>query len=313
MKVKVFVDGQSGTTGLKIHERLSKRNDIELLVIPEEKKKDLSIKKEFLNSSDIVFLCLPDEAAKESVSLIENPNTVVIDASTAHRVNEDWAYGLIEYDKTQREKIKNSNRICVPGCHATGFILGLYPLVKNGIVSKDYPITAHSITGYSGGGKKLIEKFETNQDKISWKSTRHYALSLTHKHLPEMKKYTMLSNNPIFTPIVGNFYKGMAVGIPIHRRLLDKKVGLKDIYEILLKHYESEYFVKVYLGDDSLLEEGYFDPTACNETNNAEIFVFGNDEQFLILTRLDNLGKGASGAAIQIMNLKMNMDERTGL
>lgn len=313
MITKVFVDGQSGTTGLKINERLNSRKDIEILAIPEENKKDPKIKKEFLNSADIVFLCLPDEAAKESVSLIENKTTKVIDASTAHRTHPEWTYGLVEYEKPHREKIKNSNRICVPGCHATGFILGLYPLVKNKIVPEDYPITAHSITGYSGGGKKLIEKFETNQNKISWKSTRHYALTLTHKHLPEMKKYAMLKENPLFTPIVGNFYNGMAVGIPIHRKLLSKNVNLKDIYEILSEHYENEYFIKVYEGNNELLEEGYFDPTACNETNNAEIFVFGNEEQFLILTRLDNLGKGASGAAIQIMNILTNTDEKLGL
>ncbi len=313
MITKIFVDGQSGTTGLKINERLNSRKDIEILSIPEENKKDPKIKKEFLNSADIVFLCLPDEAAKESISLIENKNTKVIDASTAHRTNPEWTYGLVEYEKSHREKIKNSKRICVPGCHATGFILGLYPLVKNKIVPDNYPITAHSITGYSGGGKKLIEKFETNQNKISWKSTRHYALTLTHKHLPEMTKYTLLKEKPIFTPIVGNFYNGMAVGIPLHKKLLSKSVNLKDIYEILSEHYENEIFIKVHEGKDELLEEGYFDPTACNETNNAEIFVFGNDEQFLILTRLDNLGKGASGAAIQIMNILINADEKSGL
>ncbi|MGC8770223.1 MAG: N-acetyl-gamma-glutamyl-phosphate reductase [Brevinematia bacterium] len=313
MITKIFVDGQSGTTGLKINERLNSRKDIEILSIPEENKKDPKIKKEFLNSADIVFLCLPDEAAKESISLIENKNTKVIDASTAHRTNPEWTYGLVEYEKSHREKIKNSKRICVPGCHATGFILGLYPLVKNKIVPDNYPITAHSITGYSGGGKKLIEKFETNQNKISWKSTRHYALTLTHKHLPEMTKYTLLKEKPIFTPIVGNFYNGMAVGIPLHKKLLSKSVNLKDIYEVLSEHYENEIFIKVHEGKDELLEEGYFDPTACNETNNAEIFVFGNDEQFLILTRLDNLGKGASGAAIQIMNILINVDEKSGL
>ncbi|MEJ5284124.1 MAG: N-acetyl-gamma-glutamyl-phosphate reductase [Brevinematales bacterium] len=313
MITKIFVDGQSGTTGLKINERLNSRKDIEILSIPEENKKDPKIKKEFLNSADIVFLCLPDEAAKESISLIENKNTKVIDASTAHRTNPEWTYGLVEYEKSHREKIKNSKRICVPGCHATGFILGLYPLVKNKIVPDNYPITAHSITGYSGGGKKLIEKFETNQNKISWKSTRHYALTLTHKHLPEMTKYTLLKEKPIFTPIVGNFYNGMAVGIPLHKKLLSKSVNLKDIYEVLSEHYENEIFIKVHEGKDELLEEGYFDPTACNETNNAEIFVFGNDEQFLILTRLDNLGKGASGAAIQIMNILINADEKSGL
>ncbi len=313
MKKKIFVDGQSGTTGLRINERLNLREDIEIMLIPEENKKDPKVKKEFLNSADIVFLCLPDEAAKESVALIENKTTIVIDASTAHRVNPEWTYGLVEYEKNYREKIKNSRRISIPGCHATGFILGLYPLVKNKIVPVDYPITAHSITGYSGGGKKLIEKFESNQNNIAWKSTRHYSLSLCHKHLPEMTKYTLLKEKPIFTPIVGNFYNGMAIGIPLHKKLLSKTVSLKNIWEILSSHYENELFIKVYEGNDELLEEGYFDPTACNETNNAEIFVFGNEEQFLILTRLDNLGKGASGAAIQIMNILLNVNEKIGL
>ena len=313
MKIKVFVDGQSGTTGLKINERLSQREDVDLLIIPEEKKKDLKIKKDYLNSADIVFLCLPDEAAKESVSLIENKKTKVIDASTAHRVDSKWIYGFPEYDKDQREKIRNSNRVCVPGCHATAFLLALYPLVKNNIISPDYPITAHSITGYSGGGKKLIEKFESNQDKIRWKSSRHYALSLVHKHLPEMQKYACLNFPPLFTPIVGNFFNGMAVGIPIFKRLLKKSCSLNNIFEILQNHYENEIFIKIFIGNNNLLEEGYFDPTACNETNNAEIFVFGNEENFLILTRIDNLGKGASGAAIQNMNILCKIEETKGL
>ena len=313
MKVKVFIDGQSGTTGLKINERLAKRSDIELLTIEEEKKKDPEVKSELINSSDIVILCLPDDAAKESVSLVKNPATKIIDASTAHRINPDWTYGLPEYDRDQRKKIQNSKRVCVPGCHATGFILSLYPLVKNNIVPTDYPVVAHSITGYSGGGKKLIEKFENNQDKIAWKSSRHYGLNLMHKHLPEMQKYTYLKYPPFFTPVVGNFYNGMALGIALQKRLLNKSLNLNNIWEILAAHYEGEYFVKVIKPEEISLEDGYFDPTACNETNFLEIFVFGNNEQLLLLTRLDNLGKGASGAAVQILNLLCNIDEKTGL
>jgi N-acetyl-gamma-glutamyl-phosphate reductase len=313
MKVKVFIDGQSGTTGLKINERLAKRIDIELLKIEEEKKKDPKAKSEIINSSDIVILCLPDDAAKESVSLVKNPATKVIDTSTAHRVNPDWTYGLPEYEKDQREKIKNSKKVCVPGCHATGFILSLYPLVKNNIISPDYPVVAHSITGYSGGGKKLIEKFEKNQQQSAWRSSRHYALNLMHKHLPEMQKYTHLNHPPFFTPVVGNFYNGMAVGIALHKRLLNKGLNLNNIWEILASYYEGEYFVKVIKPEEISLEDGYFDPTACNETNFLEIFVFGNNEQFLILTRFDNLGKGASGAAIQNLNLLCNIDEKIGL
>ncbi len=312
-KIKVFVDGQSGTTGLRINERLKKREDIELMEISEEKKKDLKEKKDFLNLADIVILCLPDDAAKESVSLISNPFTKVIDASTAHRVNPSWTYGLPEYEKNQREKIKNSKRVCVPGCHATGFILSIYPLIKNNIVPANYPVSSHSITGYSGGGKKLIERFEKNQDKISWHSSRHYALNLTHKHLPEMQYYSRLLYPPLFTPVVGNFFNGMAVGIPLHKRLLNKKVNLENLYEIISAHYENEIFVKVIKGDEKILEDGYFDPTVCNETNFLEIFIFGNNEQFLLLTRLDNLGKGASGAAIQNLNIMSGMEEGKGL
>ncbi|MGC8765056.1 MAG: N-acetyl-gamma-glutamyl-phosphate reductase [Brevinematia bacterium] len=311
-KFKVFVDGQSGTTGLKINERLTKRDDIELLEISEEKRKEPEEKNKFLNSADIVILCLPDEAARESVSLITNPSTKVIDASTVHRVDPEWVYGLPEYEKTQRERIQNSKRVCVPGCHATGFILSLYPLVKNGIVPTDYPVTVHSITGYSGGGKKLIERFESNQDRESWHSSRHYALNLKHKHLPEMQKYTGLYYPPLFTPVVGNFFKGMAVGIPLHKRLLKKKVDSNDIYEILSSHYENEFFVRV-VEEKNSFEIDYFDPTACNDTNLAEIFIFGNEEQFLLLTRLDNLGKGASGAAIQNLNIMLGIDEKKGL
>lgn len=307
--VKVFVDGQSGTTGLKIREILKKRRDIELLEIEEEKRKDPDRRREFLNSADIVILCLPDDAAKEAVSMVSNPATKIIDASTAHRVNPEWVYGLPEYDKLQRERIKNSKRVCVPGCHATGFIISIYPLIKNGVLAPDYPVIFHSITGYSGGGKKLIEMFEKNQDKPCWRASRHYSLTLTHKHLPEMQKYTGLLFPPIFTPVVGNFYNGMAIGIPLFSRMLNKRLKVNEIREILSDYYKDEFFVRVPFLENEVLLEGYFDPTACNGTNFLEIFVFGNDEQIFLLTRFDNLGKGASGAAVQNLNIMCGFDE----
>lgn len=315
MKYKVFVDGQAGTTGLKINDRLSKRTDIEVLKIDGEKRKDIETRGKFLNEADIVFLCLPDSASKESVSLINNPKTRVLDTSTAFRTDDNWTYGLPELNKSQRKAIESSNRVAVPGCHATGFNLALYPLVQKGIVPKDYPITSQSITGYSGGGKKLIEDYEvTNLTNPKYRSPQLYALGLTHKHLPEMQKVNDLLFPPLFTPILGNFYEGMIVVIPLLTRLLNKKVTAKEVHEIMASHYEAEHFVNVVPFDSSsYLNNGLFDAIGCNNTNRAEIFVFGHDEQILVATRLDNLGKGASGAAVQNMNIMLGLDERTGL
>lgn len=312
MKYKVFVDGQEGTTGLKIREYLAKREDLTILEIDASKRKDKEERKMLLNEADIAFLCLPDEAAKESVSLVTNPNTKIIDASTAFRTNDNWVYGLPELHN-RREQIAMSKRVSVPGCHATSFILSLYPLVQEGIVPKDYPIFAQSISGYSGGGKKLIQKYESEK-KEAYNSPKHYALALHHKHLPEMKKIVGLSYDPIFTPIVANYYKGLAVSIALHPRMLQKKMGAKEIHELLSSYYEGEKFVSVMPYNSSAnLEDGFFSITGCNDTNRSEIFVFGEEDRVLILCRLDNLGKGASGAAIQNMNIMLGLEEGIGL
>lgn len=315
MKYKIFVDGQEGTTGLKIHERLETRNDIEILKISAEKRKDIEERKRLINMSDIVFLCLPDASAKESVSLVENNNTRIIDASTAHRTNEEWVYGLPELDKTQREKIKTSKRVSVPGCYATGFNLAIFPLVKEGILPKDYPVTCHAISGYSGGGKKLIEQYETiSECNEKLRSPRFYSLSLNHKHLPEMQKISGLQYAPLFTPIVANYFKGMSVSIPLLPRLLTKNISGSELQKFLTNYYKDEHFIKVMpYGDENNLDNGFLSATECNDTNTLQLFVFGNSEQLLLVSRLDNLGKGASGAAIQVMNIMLGLDEMHGL
>lgn len=313
MKYKVFVDGQEGTTGLRIHDYLSKRDDIEVLSIKSENRKDIESRRILLNEADIVFLCLPDIAAKEAVSLVSNSKTRIIDASTAHRTDVNWTYGVPELNKSQRELIRNSHRVSVPGCHATGFIMSLYPLVKEGIVPKDYPVTCSSISGYSGGGKKLIGWYD-NEYLSNINSPKPYALKLNHKHLPEMQKITGLDYPPVFTPAISNYYNGMLVSIPLLPRLLDKKMTAEDIHKFLCDYYASEPFVNVVpLENDNYLEEGYLNAEGCNNTNRIDIFVFRNEEQVLITARLDNLGKGASGAAIQNMNIMLGVDEKLGL
>ena len=315
MAHKVFVDGQEGTTGLKIHERLAGRTDIELLKIPADKRKDLETRKAFINDADIVFLCLPDAASREAVTLIENDRTRVLDASTAFRTDPSWAYGIPELSDEHRNKIKTAPRVAVPGCHATGLITALYPLVKNNIVPDDFAVTCHSVSGYSGGGKKLIASYE-NPDSEANKpvAPRHYALGLKHKHIPEMQKITGLKYPPLFTPIVSNFYNGMSVSVGLTSRLLPGNPSAKDIHAFLTSYYASQHFIKVIpFESDSHLDEGFLNPMACNETNNLEMFVFGHDEQILIISRFDNLGKGASGAAVQNMNIMLGVDESTGL
>ncbi len=315
MKYKVFVDGQEGTTGLKINERLANRTDIDILKIEPERRKDPEARRILLNEADIAFLCLPDAASRESASLVTSNKTRIIDASTAHRTDPNWTYGIPELSKNQRALIGDSHRVAVPGCHATGFTMALYPLIKEGIVPKDYPITCHSITGYSGGGKKLIEKYEAaGINKKDLESPRFYALSLTHKHIPEMQKINGLLFPPLFTPIVGDFYQGMVVAVPLLTRLLNKKITAKEVQEMLASYYTSERFVSVIpYESENYLDNGYLDATKCNNTNRVEIFVFGHSEQILLLSRLDNLGKGASGAAVQNMNIMLGLDEGTGL
>lgn len=315
MAYKVFVDGQEGTTGLQINERLQKRSDIELLKIDPEKRKDIKERKRLLNEADIAFLCLPDEAAKESVSLVENNRTRIIDASTAHRTNEAWAYGMPELGLAWREKIRTSKRVAVPGCYATGFNILMHPLIKDGIVPKDYPATCHAISGYSGGGKKLISRYEAaDPTDESMKSPVFYSFGLKHKHLPEMQKFSGLMQPPLFTPIVGPYYKGMTVAIPLYSGLLSGKNSAPSVCEYLSSYYKGQHFIKVLpYGSEEALVNGYLNATGCNDTNMLEIQVFGGDEKILLFSRLDNLGKGASGAAVQCMNIMLELDEATGL
>ena len=314
MKKTVFVDGQHGTTGLKIHERLNGRKDIEIIQIPAERRKDPETRKKLLNEADIVFLCLPDDAARESVNLIKNSSVCVIDGSTAHRVAEGWVYGLPELKKEQRALIKKSKRISVPGCHATGFILMLYPLVSQGIVSPDYPVSCHAVAGYSGGGKALISDYTGENVPDYIKNPRPYSLALNHKHIPEMTKVVGLTRPPIFAPTVVNVYSSEIISIPLVPDHLEKQLSAADIREVLAQYYAGEKFVKVmpYPADD-YLKNGFLTFTDCNGTNNLEIFVFGNKDRILLSARYDNLGKGASGAAVQNMNIILGIPENTGL
>ena len=314
MKKTVFIDGQHGTTGLKINERLSGRKDIEVIEITGADRKDLTTKEKLLNEADIVFLCLPDDAARQSVGLIKNKSVCVIDGSTAHRVAEGWVYGLPELKKEQRNLIKNSKRISVPGCHATGFIAMLYPLVARGIVSPDYPVTCHTTAGYSGGGKAMIADYQGENVPDYIKNPRPYSLALNHKHIPEMTKITGLAHAPIFAPTVVNVYNGEIISIPLVVPNLQKKLTAAEMRAVLADYYTGEQFIKVmpYPADD-YLKNGYMTFTDCNGTNNLEIFVFGNDERILLSARFDNLGKGASGAAVQNMNIILGVDEGTGL
>ena len=314
MKKSVFVDGQHGTTGLQIRERLLSRNDIELIELPEDRRKDPAARKEALNAADIVFLCLPDDAARESVSLIENRDVCVIDGSTAHRVTPGWVYGLPELNKERRGLIKNSKRIAVPGCHATGFVSILYPLVAGGIVGADYPVTCHATAGYSGGGKSMIADYENPASPDYVRTPRPYALTLNHKHVPEMTRIVGLSRAPIFTPTVVNVYKGEIISVPLHVPDLKKKLGPAEVRTYLADYYAGEQFINVmpFPADDHL-KNGYLTFTDCNGTNNLDIFVFGNEERLLLAARFDNLGKGASGAAVQNMNLVLGLPEETGL
>ena len=314
MSYRIFVDGQEGTTGLRIHEMLARRSDIEVLRIDTEKRKDMAERARLLNAADIAFLCLPDAAAREAVALVDNPHTCVIDASTAHRTASGWAFGLPELAPDQRDKLRAAKRIANPGCHATGFILLVRPLVDAGLLPAEAALSAMSITGYSGGGKSMIAQYEGGGD-ARLQSPRPYGLGLAHKHLPEMKAHTGLAKAPVFMPVVASFYKGLAVSVPLHFSQLRAGTGAAQVLDALATHYAGERFVRVMpLSDPATLAAGgFFDLQACNDTNLCELFVFANDQQLLLLSRLDNLGKGASGAAVQSMNLHLGLDEGLGL
>lgn len=313
--VKIFIDGKEGTTGLKIYERFSNRKDIEILTIDEEKRKIPEERAKMINASDFTFLCLPDAAAIESAKLCTNTKTVIIDASTAHRTNSDWAYGFPELEPAFREKIMKSNRIAVPGCYASGSIAILYPLVKSGILPKDYPVVIHAVSGYSGAGKKAIALYESQNRNPELDSPRLYALSQHHKHLPEIQKISGLEFEPIFNPYVCDYYQGMTVSIGFHIRLLNKNVKALEVLEMFKNHYKNTNFIKVAenLNGEDLLQEQFIPANTLAGTNNMQIFVCGNDERIVVTSRFDNLGKGASGAAVQCLNIRMGIDETEGL
>lgn len=310
MKPNVYIDGKEGTTGLQIYDRLSGREDINLLLIDDDKRKDLTERRKYLNGADIVFLCLPDGAAVEAVGLIDNPNTRVIDASTAHRTADGWVYGFPELLAGQRQRIKFAKRVANPGCHATGFLSIVAPLVAMDILPKDYPVTCFSLTGYSGGGKKMIAEYEGEGKAEGLYSPRIYGTNLKHKHLPEMQVLSGLKYPPVFSPIVDDYYKGMATGIQLHNALLKGKPTAQDVCELLGRYYEDQTMVRVAPWGS---ESGMLAANTFSGYDNLEISVTGTGEQTLIVSRFDNLGKGASGAAVQNMNLMLGLDETTGL
>ena len=300
---KIFIDGKEGTTGLQIYERLAQRKDIILITLSDEKRKDINARKKCINEADLVFLCLPDDAAKESVSLCENPDVKIIDASTAHRTNDAWAYGFPELSKEFYEKIKTGKRIANPGCHASGFVSIVYPLISAGILSADYPFVSHSITGYSGGGKKMIAEYESRDRADELSSPRQYGLTLTHKHLPEMTKVCGLAKAPIFNPIVSDFYSGMCVTVPIFADMMKDRKTPEQLREFFKDFYKGAKRIFV-----SEKDEKFFGANNLSGTDNMEIFVGGNESQILLCSRFDNLGKGASGAAVQNMDIALGLE-----
>ena len=304
---KIFIDGKAGTTGLRIYERLEAFEGIELISLDDEKRKDPQCRKEALNNADIAFLCLPDDAARESVSLIENENTVVIDTSTAHRTLDDWAYGFPELSASHREKIKNSKRIAVPGCHASGFISLVYPLVEAGILENTDKLSCFSLTGYSGGGKKMIADYEEEPDELLG-APRQYALTQSHKHLKEMVKISGIDNAPVFCPVVGDFYSGMEVTVPLFKSDLKEGYGIEDIKEI----YKNKYTGPIVTYCDNS-EEGFISAGLLSGKDSMIVSVFGNEDRFILTARYDNLGKGASGAAVECLNIVLGNSDTNGL
>lgn len=307
--MKIFIDGSAGTTGLRIHERLGKRSDLSLVTLGEAERKDASARREALNRADVVFLCLPDDAAREAVSMVENPDTVILDTSTAHRTADGWAYGFPELSAAHRERVTHSRRIAVPGCHASGFIALVYPLVEAGILAPSVPLSCFSLTGYSGGGKKMIAAYESSDRDPLLGAPRIYGLSQVHKHLPEMKAVTGLDSPPVFCPTVADFYSGMLVTVPLSASLLAPGKTADDVRAALSAKYLGE--IVRYCEDAD--EAGFLSAAALSGKDSMEISVFGNDERILLAARYDNLGKGASGAAVECLNLLLGAWETTGL
>lgn len=314
MSVKVFIDGKEGTTGLKIYERFAARTDIEVLLIDDEKRKDIAERQKMINASDFTFLCLPDVASVEAVSLCTNPKTRIIDASTAHRTNPDWAYGFPELSAGHREKIVASSRVAVPGCYASGFASLVYPLTALEIMPRDYPVTVHAVSGYSGAGKKAIAQYQAPDAATELKSPRLYALTQDHKHLREMQAVSGLTHTPIFSPYICNYFSGMSVSVPLFPRLLNQKVTPAALHAAFSRYYADSTFIEVApLNGEAFLESPFIAANTLADTNRMQIFVCGNDERIVLTSRFDNLGKGASGAAVQCLNIMMGIDESTGL
>lgn len=304
---KIFIDGSAGTTGLRIHERLGKREDITLVTLSDEKRKDPEARKEAINNSDVTFLCLPDDAAREAVAMTENPDTVIIDTSTAHRTESAFAYGFPELSDEFFEKIKTSKRIAVPGCHAGGFIALVYPLVKAGLLSPDTPLFCHSITGYSGGGKKMIAEYESDELDELLTAPRQYGLTQSHKHLKEMKAISGINSFPIFTPVVSSFYSGMTVTVPLFGEMVKGSVNdIKDVYRSL-------YNTSIVKFSESASEDGFVSGASHSGLDSMTVAVAGNDDRILLIAQYDNLGKGASGAAVECLNISLGVDPTTGL
>lgn len=313
MKTKVFIDGSEGTTGLRINERFQNRDDIELLHISPELRKNPEERKRLINASDITFLCLPDEAAREAVALAENKDVVIIDASTAHRTEEGWAYGFPELSDRHKTAIKKGKRIAVPGCYATGFISLVYPLTAGGILPEDYPVSCFAISGYSGAGKKTIAAYEREDRPKELSAGREYALTQQHKHLKEMKKVTGLVRTPLFSPIIDDYYSGMVVSVQLYADMLSKKVTPETLLNYYAEYYKGQQFIRVSAPDDEIAAGGFLAGNGLSGWDGLKIYVTGNEERIVISSQFDNLGKGASGAAIQCMNIVRGCDEVKGL
>jgi len=310
---KIFIDGSEGTTGLRIYERFEGRDDIELLKISSELRKDPAERKRLINESDITFLCLPDAAAKESVSLVENENVIIIDTSTAHRTEEGWAYGFPELSKEHRSAIKNGKRIAVPGCYATGFISLVYPMIAEKIMPADYPVSAFGLSGYSGAGKKVIAAYEAEERPADFDAPREYALTQQHKHLKEMKKISGLAREPLFSPIICDYYSGMVMTVQLYTHMLQGQQTVESVHKMLNDFYAGQKFVKVMPLDAQAGEGNMLAGNACSGWDGLKIFVTGNDERIVLSSQFDNLGKGASGAAIQCLNIVLGCAEDKGL
>lgn len=312
-KTKIFIDGSEGTTGLRIYERFEGRDDVELMPIASELRKDMRERKRLINESDITFLCLPDAAAKESVSLVENDKVRIIDTSTAHRTQEGWAYGFPELSEAHRKAIETGKRIAVPGCYATGFISLVYPMVKKGVLPWDYPVSSFGLSGYSGGGKKMIAAYEAGERPSELEAPREYALTQAHKHLKEMKKIPGLKREPLFSPIVSGYYSGMVVSVPLYTELLENARTPEEVHKVFSDFYRGQKFIKVMPLDSEAGEGNMLSGNACSGWDGLRIFITGNEDRLVLSSQFDNLGKGASGAAIQCLNIVLGCEEDKGL